>query len=569
MGKCMKLQLKMKLGTKINLIVVAIIIVLSVVVGYVANSEITRGIKEFATEKAKGDLALSYNYVNSEYPGEWKADGDKLLKGETIINDNNELVDIIGKDTHDTVTFFLDDTRIATNVMTDGKRATGTQASQEVIDTVINNGETFYGEANVVGKNYQTAYMPLKNAAGEVVGIMYVGASEEMIDNILSSFLTKFVIVLIIMVVIAVAVVLLFTNSIRKRLKKLTAALELAGNGDFTSKVEDKSTDELSLLSVSYNKMTDSLKSMMNEVISTSEQLASSSEQLTASSEETSKATEVITESIQQVANGADQSASNVQDSAAALVEVTEGIQSIADNAQAVSDVGLKATEKAKNGGLYVDKTVQKITEINHSVAKTGEAIKNLDSRSQEIEKITNVITDIANQTNLLALNAAIEAARAGENGKGFAVVADEVRKLAEQSQASSAQISALIKTIQADMVQSNASMEQVTLDVKEGLEIVEQTKANFTEIMDFMQNLTEQIEGMAHTSEILAAGTQEVATTVSEIQNISGQTSMHSQNVAASAEEQLASMEEIAASAQALSHLAEDLKEVISKFKV
>lgn len=569
MGKCMKLQLKMKLGTKINLIVVAIIIVLSVVVGYVANSEITRGIKEFATEKAKGDLALSYNYVNSEYPGEWKADGDKLLKGETIINDNNELVDIIGKDTHDTVTFFLDDTRIATNVMTDGKRATGTQASQEVIDTVINNGETYYGEANVVGKNYQTAYMPLKNAAGEVVGIMYVGASEEMIDNILSSFLTKFVIVLIIMVVIAVAVVLLFTNSIRKRLKKLTAALELAGNGDFTSKVEDKSTDELSLLSVSYNKMTDSLKSMMNEVISTSEQLASSSEQLTASSEETSKATEVITESIQQVANGADQSASNVQDSAAALVEVTEGIQSIADNAQAVSDVGLKATEKAKNGGLYVDKTVQKITEINHSVAKTGEAIKNLDSRSQEIEKITNVITDIANQTNLLALNAAIEAARAGENGKGFAVVADEVRKLAEQSQASSAQISALIKTIQADMVQSNASMEQVTLDVKEGLEIVEQTKANFTEIMDFMQNLTEQIEGMAHTSEILAAGTQEVATTVSEIQNISGQTSMHSQNVAASAEEQLASMEEIAASAQALSHLAEDLKEVISKFKV
>lgn len=569
MGKCMKLQLKMKLGTKINLIVVAIIIVLSVVVGYVANSEITRGIKEFATEKAKGDLALSYNYVNSEYPGEWKADGDKLLKGETIINDNNELVDIIGKDTHDTVTFFLGDTRIATNVMTDGKRATGTQASQEVIDTVINNGETYYGEANVVGKNYQTAYMPLKNAAGEVVGIMYVGASEEMIDNILSSFLTKFVIVLIIMVVIAVAVVLLFTNSIRKRLKKLTAALELAGNGDFTSKVEDKSTDELSLLSVSYNKMTDSLKSMMNEVISTSEQLASSSEQLTASSEETSKATEVITESIQQVANGADQSASNVQDSAAALVEVTEGIQSIADNAQAVSDVGLKATEKAKNGGLYVDKTVQKITEINHSVAKTGEAIKNLDSRSQEIEKITNVITDIANQTNLLALNAAIEAARAGENGKGFAVVADEVRKLAEQSQASSAQISALIKTIQADMVQSNASMEQVTLDVKEGLEIVEQTKANFTEIMDFMQNLTEQIEGMAHTSEILAAGTQEVATTVSEIQNISGQTSMHSQNVAASAEEQLASMEEIAASAQALSHLAEDLKEVISKFKV
>jgi len=569
MGRSMKLKLKLKLGTKINLIVFAIIIVLSVVIGFLAHSEITKGIKEFAIEKAKGDLALGYNYVDSKYPGDWTVVGDKLLKGETVINDNNQLVDLIGKETDDTVTFFLNDTRIATNVQKDGKRATGTQASQEVIDTVLTNGKTFYGEANVLGKEYQTAYKPLKNAAGEVVGIMYVGASEAMIDSILSAFLTKFIIVLVVVIVIASVVIFIFTRTIKNRLENLTTALELAGNGDFTASVSDKSSDELKNLSVSYNKMADSLKVMMNEVISTSEQLASSSEELTASSEETSKATEVITESIQQVANGADQSATNVQDSADALGEVTDGIQSIAQNAQSVSTVGIKATEKAKNGGVFVDKTVQKITEIHHSVAKTGEAIKNLDSRSQEIEKITNVITDIANQTNLLALNAAIEAARAGENGKGFAVVADEVRKLAEQSQQSSAQISALIKTIQADMVQSNASMEQVTLDVQEGLEIVGQTKANFTEIMEFMESLTAQIDEMAGTSEILAEGTKGVAATVSEIRNISGQTSMHSQNVAASAEEQLASMEEIAASAQALSHLAESLKDLISKFKV
>lgn len=565
-----KTRFKLKLGQKINLIILAIILFLSVVIGIVVVQQVTAGIKEFATEKARGDLHLSMHYFDAQFPGDWEVKGDLLYKGNVKMNENFDIVDEIGEYTGDTVTIFLGNTRIATNVLkADGTRAVGTTVSDEVAHVVLTEQKEYFGEANVAGHTYVSAYTPLFNKAGEVIGIYYVGAPQHIIDQTITSFMKIFIVVLIIAIILSVLLSIWYTRRLKKRLNALSTALDNAKNGDFTTEIIDLAGDELSDVSASYNEMRINLQSMIQQVADTSNQVASSSQELIAGAEQTSKATEQITYAIQEVANGAEHQAKNIEETTRAFEEVTIGIGQLAENAAIISDSADQTSGQAKLGGEFVEKTAQQMDTIHSSVNKSSEAIQLLGESSNQIGEITRTITDIANQTNLLALNAAIEAARAGEHGKGFAVVADEVQKLAEQSQQSSKKISELIQTIQNDMGQTQHFMDQVKSDVQAGLGIVAKTEESFVEITNATEKMREQINEMAATAEQMSASAEEVSATVTGIMSITKQTSEHTQSVSASTEEQHASMEEVVASASTLSQMAEQLQEEISKFKI
>ncbi|AIF67518.1 hypothetical protein GZ22_13335 [Terribacillus saccharophilus] len=559
---------RLKLGTKINLLVLTVVLLFAGIISYVVMNNMTHGMKGIALEKAKSDLQLAEEYIDAVHPGSWEIRDGVLYKGETKMNDNFDLVDRIAELTGDTVTIFQQDTRVATNVMTDGERAVGTQVSAAVKQAVIEKEETYYGEAEVVGNSYQTAYSPIKNDQGQVIGIWYVGASDSMVASSIADFTKIFVVVLVLVVVLVIVVVLFFTRGIKKRLSRISQAMHNAGKGDFSYVVKDSSNDEIGQLTLNLSEMRENLSDVMKTIAETSDQVAASSEELTASAEESSKSAELIAASTQTAANGTELTMHHVEDVVASVEHMQVRVKEAQTNSQTIMTLSDTASRNSQDGTEAVLAVVKQMNEINNSVTEIGSFVNGLDKKSKEIGTIVNLISDISNQTNLLALNAAIEAARAGEQGKGFAVVADEVRKLAEQSANSTQLIASLISDIQAETDKAVTAMQHGAENVEEGIRKTENVNDSFQYIKQAINQVTNNVQEVSQTIEGVSSGSKSIVEVMDKVKMTARENAESNETNAAASQQQSAAMEEISASSEALSGMAMDLQAALGKFK-
>ena len=137
----------------------------------------------------------------------------------------------------------------------------------------------------------------------------------------------------------------------------------------------------------------------------------------------------------------------------------------------------------SQRGNKIVNDAIQAMKHVTAGLQTAASSIDSLSSQSEQISKIVDTITAIADQTNLLALNAAIEAARAGEQGRGFAVVADEVRQLAGRTSKSTAEIDGVVKENNQLASAAVKSMQEIVDRSQEGMALIQQTGEAITEI--------------------------------------------------------------------------------------
>ncbi|NEW07338.1 methyl-accepting chemotaxis protein [Paenibacillus sp. SYP-B3998] len=453
--------------------------------------------------------------------------------------------------------------------LTDVKTEDGVMLGKEIVRIGTSGGGFLtykWKLANSTVIESKISYVEMDSHWGWIVGSgAYLSEFNSGATHILNLVLLIGSIAILVGTVIAAFVSTRFTKPIQLIAKKLN----IVATGDFTvEEAKVSSKDEVGELAKDFNNMIHNMKHFISEVHVSSQQVASSSSDLTTSAEQTSKATEQITIAIQDSANGAEEQQFALQRTTTSLEEISVGMQRIAESSSTIAESSADTRETADLGGIAVQNTVKQMNSISKSVNESDEVIKLLEQRTQQINEMLNVITDISTQTNLLALNAAIEAARAGEHGRGFSVVASEVRKLADQSNRSSGQISTLIEEMQRNMEQSIQTMGKVKSEVSAGLEIAKETELRFSDISTLTSQISQQTEDLASITQQISASVQEISASGENVTNIAKLASDNSQSIASAAEEQLASMEEVTGLSATLSHMAGDLQQLISKFK-
>jgi methyl-accepting chemotaxis protein len=384
----------------------------------------------------------------------------------------------------------------------------------------------------------------------------------------MAGFIKFSIIIGILALIIGIMLSIYITNSIRKPIYKMVSGANLFAEGDLKKPIDINSSDEFGQLADALNKMRENFNIIIKQIKDYSYQLDESFTNVFETSGSSAAAALEMAKTISAIADSTENQMNSINTTSNVVKSLSEGSYNVAENAKTVASMAEEASHAAKDGRALIINAVKQMDSINNSVNKSANVIIHLGQRSQEIGKIVDTISGIANQTNLLALNAAIEAARAGEQGKGFAVVASEVRKLAVQSDESAKQISQMINEIQRETNEAVTVMKDGTEDVEQGSIVVNKAGKEFESITILIGDLTKKVQDISGDLQNMVKANQDIANEFNNIKYASKQITDETHTASAVTEEQSASMSEVTNFSKELKRKSQDLLTLIDKFK-
>jgi methyl-accepting chemotaxis protein len=338
---------------------------------------------------------------------------------------------------------------------------------------------------------------------------------------------TRVMVVIAIGAALALALGFLVAGIVVDGLRRVSEVLDAVADGDLTRTAEVSTGDELGAMAGSLNRATTGMREAVQGMLDSSAALARSSDGLSQVAGSMAAAAEETSVQAQVVSAAAEQVSRNVQTVATGAEEMGASIAEIGQSAAMGAQVSTEAVQLAET-------TTVTMQQLGESSAQIGSVVK--------------VITSIAEQTNLLALNATIEAARAGEAGKGFAVVANEVKELAQETARATDDISRRVEAIQGDTAGAAAAITQVA-------EVI-------ARVNDYQATIASAVEEQSATTSEMSRNVGEAATGSGEIAT----------NITAVAQAAAATTEGVSESQRAAADLAatsEQLRQMVSRFRV
>ena len=180
----------MKIKWKIALTAFTLILILTVSILWTTQGRMGDLFSQETRKELENYSSIGAAQLDSFYPGQWSLKDGVLYKGSAKINENYDFVDGFTNGTQILATLFASDTRVSTSIRgEDGERVVGTQASEEVVQKVLVEGEVYSGHADILGTSSQTYYVPIRNGANEVIGMWFVGVYTDVKNEALTTIM--------------------------------------------------------------------------------------------------------------------------------------------------------------------------------------------------------------------------------------------------------------------------------------------------------------------------------------------------------------------------------------------
>ncbi|WP_075720946.1 methyl-accepting chemotaxis protein [Roseburia sp. 499] len=444
---------------------------------------------------------------------------------------------------------------------------TGQKMAQAYIDDGPEGGNAMMGEFDTVAQDINEAVDALKEQALADADASAISLAER------CQQIQRFTIIATIIIVIVYLVTLTtFKKTVVRPIRLILAKLKLMAenSGDLTQKIDYTGKDEIGALAENFNKMQESFRVLIRQVIDISENTFEGMQQTKNNIDTGLTLVREMNTRASNISGNMEENAASVEETTAVNVEINEGLKQMTEHANTEAkrsnEIRTRA-EQLRNSAL---ESQERAKEINESTRqKLDQAIE----KAKDVEKVntlTDTIMDIADQTNLLALNASIEAARAGEAGKGFAVVASEITSLASDSAKAVVEIRAVnenvLKVVE-ELVQTLSEIytfirEEVVKDYEETVKTGEQ----YSNDAEKFQTVT---TGIANTSNDILASMNMMADTMNMMSKASGQSAEDTTEISNNVTRLMGYFDEIADLSAELSKGTETLRNLVDQYTV
>ncbi|WP_421883992.1 methyl-accepting chemotaxis protein [Pacificispira sp.] len=521
------LKLRLKLRTRLVLIVLGLIAVASAAVGgsaiYILEDEIADQVIERQNASLRtAAVLLRKTLPETSFTITKAGRVTKLTLPEIPDFPDHSMIDEIGSVTGETATVFewedenRDFWRRTTNIIKDdGSRAVGTQLGQNGrVYPYMMRGETYLGEATILGKDYYTIYEPIRNTKGDTIGILYAGVLKSNVRAAASNIVTGILVATVLSLLVCGGIALFLVRGSIRPMLQLTEQMIQVSKGDTKNAVPyTERSDELGDMARALDVFRENAEENAGLVAQQAERQAKSEEEkrefirgiatqfrdkvggiIQSLSEVSSQSEGAIRHIVGSAGElrGMSQQADGSANDAAGSVNEASSVTS--DLSASIQEIGRRSSDSARDA----QSAAQQTESVNEKVA-------GLQQAADRVGEVVKLINDIAEQTNLLALNATIEAARAGEAGKGFAVVANEVKGLATQTGKATGEIAEQIASIQSAIQDAGGAIGSV-------VDSIRRISSGASEIADMVDAQVSATEGISSNIEQAQSRTMDVS---------------------------------------------------------